>query len=85
MPWCPHWREHSEAITYLHAFWLAWQDRTSGDAEITGPAQWHRDYPTPTMDFLRAASGPFAGCKKGVHRATERPSVDDGTEEWNVT
>lgn len=76
-PWCPRWREHSEAIGYLHALWLAWQFKTGPKAEIMGPFDWHRDCLGPAMEYLRKPSGPFAGCKPGAHRAKERPVVED--------
>lgn len=78
-PWCPRWREHPEAIAQLHGLWLAWQSLTGPNAEVTGPAQWHRDYLGMIMDALRNPSGPFAGCKPGSHREVARPPVaDDG-------
>nr|BFE59545.1 hypothetical protein GCM10020063_040710 [Dactylosporangium thailandense] len=76
-PWCSRWRDHPEAIAYLHGLWLAWQDRTGPGADMTGPVTWHRDFLQPTMDALRSPNGPFAGCKPGAHRHKERPAVDD--------
>jgi hypothetical protein len=76
-PWCPRWREHQEAVAHLHALWLAWQERTGPNADATGPAQWHRDFLGPTMETLRSPSGPFAGCKPGIHREKERPFIED--------
>jgi len=75
-PWCPSWQQHSEAIAYLHALWLAWQVKTGPDANAMGPLEWHRDCLNHVMDKLRDPSGPFAGCKPGVHRAKERPYVE---------
>ncbi|MEV6693488.1 DUF4913 domain-containing protein [Micromonospora sp. NPDC051196] len=79
-PWCPRWREHAEAIAYLHGLWLAWQERTGPQAQASDPATWHQSYLWPTMDVLRSPNGPFAGCKPGSHRPKERPQVqgDDG-------
>ncbi|MEU1585597.1 DUF4913 domain-containing protein [Micromonospora sp. NPDC005710] len=76
-PWCPRWREHPEAIGYLHALWLAWQDKTGPRATMLGPLEWHRDHLRPIMDALGSPDGPFAGCKRGAHRVKERPFVDD--------
>ncbi|WP_444950572.1 DUF4913 domain-containing protein [Micromonospora ureilytica] len=79
-PWCPRWREHTEAIAQFHGLWLAWQDKTGPKASLTGPSEWHRDHLGPTMAALRNPSGPFAGCKPGAHRAKERPPVErDGS------
>jgi hypothetical protein len=75
-PWCPRWREHPEAIAYLHGLWLAWQERTGPRAQPSDPAGWHQSYLWPTMDALRSPNGPFAGCKPGAHRAKERPHVE---------
>ncbi|RIV40380.1 DUF4913 domain-containing protein [Micromonospora radicis] len=75
-PWCPRWREHPEAIAYLHGLWLAWQERTGADAQASDPAHWHQNYLWPTMDMLRSPNGPFAGCKPGLHRPKERPTVE---------
>lgn len=75
-PWCPRWREHSEAIAHFHGLWLAWQDKTGPKASLTGPSEWHRDHLAPTMAALRNPSGPFAGCKPGAHRTKQRPPVE---------
>ncbi|PZF91224.1 DUF4913 domain-containing protein [Micromonospora endophytica] len=75
-PWCPRWREHPEAIAYLHGLWLAWQERTGPQAQLSDPATWHQSYLWPTMDTLRSGNGPFAGCKPGSHRPKERPPVE---------
>lgn len=60
----------------LHGLFLAWQELTSAEAGLTGPASWHRDFLGPVMDSLRAPSGPFAGCKPGRHRDKEQPPVE---------
>ncbi|MGW4088102.1 DUF4913 domain-containing protein [Streptomyces sp. NPDC004822] len=75
-PWCPRWWEHIEAVATLHGLWLAWQDLTSSEASLSGPAIWHRDYLHPTLNTLRDPAGPFAGCKPGNHRVKEPPQVD---------
>ncbi|WP_433533067.1 DUF4913 domain-containing protein [Micromonospora sp. CA-263727] len=75
-PWCPRWREHPEAIAYLHGLWLAWQERTGPKAQASDPATWHQSYLWPTMEALRSANGPFAGCKPGLHRPKDRPEVE---------
>jgi hypothetical protein len=75
-PWCPRWREHPEAVSYLHGLWLAWQERTDANAQRSDPANWHLSYLWPTMDKLRDPGGPFAGCKAGSHRPKERPVVE---------
>jgi len=75
-PWCPRWREHPEAIAYLHALWLAWQEKTGPKAQPSDPALWHQSYLWPTMDVLRGPNGPFAGCKPGAHRPKERPLIE---------
>ncbi|MBQ1027855.1 DUF4913 domain-containing protein [Micromonospora sp. C95] len=76
-PWCPRWREHPEAIAYLHGLWLAWQERTGAQAQPSDPAMWHQSYLWPTMEALRSPNGPFAGCKPGSHRPKERPEVEE--------
>ncbi|MGW3459246.1 DUF4913 domain-containing protein [Streptomyces olivaceoviridis] len=75
-PWCPRWWEHIEAVAQLHALQMAWQELTSGDAALTGPATWHRDFLAPVLTTLRDPNGPFAGCKAGNHRLKEPPHVD---------
>jgi hypothetical protein len=75
-PWCPRWREHPEAVAYLHGLWLAWQERTGAQAQRSDPATWHQSYLWPTIDKLRDPGGPFAGCKAGSHRPKERPVVE---------
>ncbi|MEU2600322.1 DUF4913 domain-containing protein [Streptomyces hirsutus] len=75
-PWCPRWWEHPEAVTQLHALWLAWGDLTGPGSGMCGPANWHRDYLGPVMNSLRDPSGPFAGCKPGNHRPKETPPID---------
>lgn len=75
-PWCSRWWEHPEAVAQLHGLWLAWGDLTGPGSSATGPASWHRDYLSPVMNSLRDPQGPFAGCKPGMHRAKEKPSVD---------
>ncbi|MFV2099679.1 DUF4913 domain-containing protein [Micromonospora sp. LOL_024] len=75
-PWCPRWYDHREAIAYLHGLWLAWQERTGPQAELSDPANWHQSFLWPTMEALRNPNGPFAGCKPGLHRHKERPEVE---------
>ncbi|MFI6244399.1 DUF4913 domain-containing protein [Micromonospora sp. NPDC050795] len=75
-PWCPRWREHPEAVAYLHGLWLAWQERTGPQAQQSDPAVWHQNHLWHTMDKLRDPGGPFAGCKAGNHRPKERPVVE---------
>ncbi|MGW6016077.1 DUF4913 domain-containing protein [Streptomyces sp. NPDC055210] len=75
-PWCPRWWLHMEAVAQLYGLWMAWQELTGPKAPLTGPASWHRDFLMPVMVALRDASGPFAGCKTGSHRAKEPPQVD---------
>ncbi|MFG2554706.1 DUF4913 domain-containing protein [Streptomyces sp. NPDC048581] len=74
--WCSRWWLHQEAVMSLHGLFLAWQELTSAEAGLTGPASWHRDFLGPVMDSLRAPSGPFAGCKPGRHRDKEQPPVE---------
>ncbi|MFI5994364.1 DUF4913 domain-containing protein [Streptomyces sp. NPDC051362] len=74
-PWCPRWWEHPEAVAQLHGLWLAWGDLTGPGSTMTGPASWHRDYLSSVMDTLRNPQGPFAGCKPGMHRPKETPTV----------
>ncbi|MFJ2514410.1 DUF4913 domain-containing protein [Streptomyces griseoviridis] len=75
-PWCSRWWEHQEAIALLHGLWLAWGDLTGPGTDMSGPSVWHRDHLGPTMNVLRDAMGPFAGCKPGNHRSKEIPPVD---------
>ncbi|TQJ46535.1 MULTISPECIES: DUF4913 domain-containing protein [unclassified Streptomyces] len=76
-PWCPRWYEHTEAVAQLYGLWMAWQDLTGSRSPLTGPAMWHRDFLTPTMNNLRDPSGLFAGCKPGQHRPKEPPPVEE--------
>ncbi|UXX94718.1 DUF4913 domain-containing protein [Streptomyces sp. AD2-2] len=76
-PWCSRWWAHTEAVVRLHGLWLAWAELTGPGSDMVGPAKWHRDHLVPVMYSLRDPMGPFAGCKPGVHRAKEIPSVDD--------
>lgn len=75
-PWCSCWWEHPEAVAQLHGLWLVWADLTGPGSEMSGPANWHRDYLIPVMQNLRDPTGPFAGCKPGGHRVKELPPVD---------
>ncbi|MER7638029.1 MULTISPECIES: DUF4913 domain-containing protein [unclassified Streptomyces] len=75
-PWCARWWEHPEAVAQLHALWLAWGELTGPGSAVVGPASWHRDYLTTVMAALRDPQGPFAGCKPGMHRPKETPTVD---------
>ncbi|MFE9381893.1 DUF4913 domain-containing protein [Streptomyces sp. NPDC007025] len=75
-PWCSRWWEHQEAVAQLHGLWLAWAALTGPDADMTGPASWHRDFLGPVMGVLRDPAGPFAGCKPGSHRPKEVPPVE---------
>ncbi len=75
-PWCSRWWEHPEAVAQLHGLWLAWGELTGPGSKLSGPANWHRDYLGPIMSALRNPTGPFAGCKPGVHRSKEIPKVD---------
>ncbi|GAA3299225.1 hypothetical protein GCM10020295_36860 [Streptomyces cinereospinus] len=36
-PWCHQWHEHPEAVTRLHALWLAWQQFTDVEAGLAAP------------------------------------------------
>jgi hypothetical protein len=75
-PWCPQWWKHPEAVAALDALRLAWMDLVEMPDEPTGPAVWQRDYLRPALSSLRDPSGPFAGCKPGVHRPKESPAVE---------
>jgi hypothetical protein len=76
-PWCSRWWEHEEVVAQLYGLWMAWQELTSADAGLSGPAVWHRDHLGHVMNAVRDPSGPFAGCKPGSHRAKEAPGADD--------
>ncbi|MGW3661735.1 DUF4913 domain-containing protein [Streptomyces sp. NPDC005141] len=75
-PWCPRWWEHPEAVAQLHGLWLAWGELTGPGSGMTGPASWHRDHLSSVMETLRDPQGPFAGCKPGIHRPKETPTID---------
>ncbi|MFD8525454.1 DUF4913 domain-containing protein [Streptomyces capillispiralis] len=75
-PWCPRWWEHLEAVAQLFGLWMAWQQHTRTEGGLAGPGIWHRDFLTPVMTSLRLPSGPFAGCKTGMHRVKQSPPVD---------
>ncbi|RSM96378.1 DUF4913 domain-containing protein [Streptomyces sp. WAC 01325] len=75
--WCPRWWEHIEAVAQFYGLWMAWQELTGGEAALSGPGNWHRDYLTPVMDSLRDPNGPFSGCKPGHHRVKEPPTIDE--------
>ncbi|MBO8197278.1 DUF4913 domain-containing protein [Streptomyces smyrnaeus] len=75
-PWCSRWWEHPGVVAQLHGLWLAWSQLTGPDADLAGPASWHRDFLGPVMGVLRDPAGPFAGCKPGYHRPKEVPPVD---------
>ena len=66
--WCACWWDHPEAVARLHAAYLAWLDLTGSEAELYGPALWHRDYCDPMLAVLRAHDGPFAGCSISKER-----------------
>lgn len=76
-PWCTQWWQHPEAVAQLHGLWLAWQELTSPEAGLAGPANWHRDYLGAVLGALRDPGGPFAGCKPGTHRPKETPPVEE--------
>ena len=68
-PWCERWWEHEPAVVRLHALWLAWQELTTPEVGgYTGPSVWARDHLRPTMDELRAPTGPFAACTTNPNR-----------------
>ncbi|GAB1691116.1 hypothetical protein KRM28CT15_29190 [Krasilnikovia sp. M28-CT-15] len=50
---------------------------TGSRSELTGPANWNRDYLGPIMANLRDPSGTFAGCKPGMHRDKQPPPIAD--------
>jgi hypothetical protein len=71
--WCHRWVEHEDAVAYLHACWLAWQELTNpATCGYTGPSLWHRDHYRPCMTELRGPGGPFSGCTKGEHQIAHR-------------
>lgn len=75
-PWCSQWWQHATAIAHFHGLWLAWQHLTGPRADRLGPTTWHRDFLLPTMNTLRSADGPFAGCKPGSHRPKDAPPTE---------
>ncbi|WUP22399.1 DUF4913 domain-containing protein (plasmid) [Streptomyces sp. NBC_00271] len=75
-PWCSRWWEHLEAVAQLYGLWMAWQELTGDGSALSGPASWHRDFLMPVMSSLRDPSGPFAGCKPGLHRDKESPPIE---------
>jgi hypothetical protein len=76
-PWCARWWEHREAVAQFYGLWMAWQQFTGPGSDMAGPAMWHRDFLLPLMGSLRDPSGPFAGCKSGMHRPKEIPLMDE--------
>jgi hypothetical protein len=62
-PWCPNWRNHPDAVGWLHALQLSYLAVHDPD-EPTGlePITWLRDSLTPAMHYLRDPGGPFAKC-----------------------
>lgn len=75
-PWCSQWWKHTEAVAQLHGLYMAWQELTGPEADLTGPASWHRDFLAPVLGTLRDSLGPFAGCKDNTHRTKEPPHVE---------
>ncbi|GLX06778.1 DUF4913 domain-containing protein [Microbispora sp. NBRC 16548] len=74
-PWCPQWWQHNEALAWLHALWMAWQEHTDPAAGgWSGPGIWHRDFLIPALNTLRDPEGPFAGCTTDPSRPNHRPT-----------
>ncbi|MEO3750784.1 DUF4913 domain-containing protein [Streptomyces sp. B6B3] len=71
-PWCDRWQEHPEAVSRLHALWLAWQQLTDAEAGLSGPSVWHRDHLDHALAQLRAPDGPFAACTTSASRPQHR-------------
>ncbi|MFI9203734.1 DUF4913 domain-containing protein [Streptomyces sp. NPDC053048] len=80
-PWCTRWFEHPQAVTRLHALWLAWQELTTPESGgYTGPSVWARDHLDPCIGQLRDPSGPFAACmthpERPQHTVLPQPPVE---------
>jgi hypothetical protein len=75
--WCPHWREHAEAVARLHALWRAWEHLAAHDTG-TGAGGWHRDHLDHQLPLLTSNAGPFARCTSG-HQADYPPVQVDPT------
>ncbi len=61
--WCPHWWEHSEAVSRLTALWHAWE--ALRDQPGTALGSWYREHLDHHLPILMGPDGPFRDCANG--------------------
>lgn len=83
--WCPHWWEHSEAVSRLTALWHAWE--ALHDQPGTALGSWYREHLDHQLPILMGPDGPFRDCANGHYipdpqPKPQRPPADSSV--WEV-
>ncbi len=83
--WCPHWWEHSEAVSRLTALWHAWEALRGQGGTALG--SWYRDHLDHHLPILMGPDGPFRDCANGHYApdplpASPHPPADSSV--WDV-
>lgn len=73
-PWCNQWHRHPDAVSVLHAVYLAWLELLDADRSgLAAPSTWIHQHLRPALDYLRAPTGPFSLCIRGTEIRHELP------------
>jgi len=83
--WCPHWWEHSEAVSRLTALWHAWEALRGQGGTALG--SWYREHLDHHLPILMGPDGPFRDCANGHYApdplpASPHPPADSSV--WDV-
>jgi len=70
--WCPHWWEHSEAVSRLTALWHAWE--ALRDQPGTAFGSWYREHLDHHLPILMGPDGPFRDCANGHYTPDPLPA-----------
>lgn len=70
--WCPHWWEHSEAVSRLTALWHAWE--ALRDQPGIAFSSWYREHLDHQLPILMGPDGPFRDCANGHYTPEPTPA-----------
>ncbi len=71
--WCPHWWEHSEAVSRLTALWHAWEALRGQGGTALG--SWYREHLDHQLPILMGPDGPFRDCANGHYAPDPQPKA----------
>ncbi len=83
--WCPHWWEHSEAVSRLTALWHAWEALRAQGGTALG--SWYREHLDHQLPILMGPDGPFRDCANSHYTPDPLPIFPEPPADsaiWNT-